>query len=83
MKTREVVEEIILPLTKYYKCSLVDFIVNRKMVIEKGQTKFRVPQAFKVNRKEKSVNTDNTTVFISHSWSCDFEGLVNSLEGFK
>ncbi len=73
MTTAEVVEDIIKPITKLFKCSFVHFLSNTN-----GKSPPDI--GFSPGRFSKS-SYGPGNIYISHAWDYKFEDLVNSLEG--
>jgi len=77
MTTTQVVNEIIKPMTKLHKCSLVHFVSRTDHSVPAG-TGFSVPG--KLTTKS---STGPSNVYISHAWDYQFEDLVNTLEAYE
>jgi tetratricopeptide (TPR) repeat protein len=93
MTTREVVDEIIKPMTQLQKCSLVDLLTNKSKDVNATDSNSNtstsvvsLPGRFKrcspgSNNQKSLIGRSN--MFITHAWDYDFDELIIVLENYE
>ena len=81
MTTREVVEEIIKPLTKKNKVSVTEFLQSKDKSVIKGMG-FGVPSRYASNSNKKNLY-GRAGIYVSHAWGNKFDEVVKCLESYE